>query len=91
MKKEPINNYLVFSFYNPFQNAPRPAQLLGILDLLIEGKKEIDLFVPKINFDYHEHYRTKLYNLDQININQIEWRSGLERLIARLLSKYFLI
>lgn len=75
-------NILIISFFNPIENAPRPAQLLGILDIL-DDKFNVDLITTKNKSNLRDSIKYELYDLSKISIHEISDRG----LFAKICSK----
>lgn len=78
-------NILIISFFNPIENAPRPAQLLGILDVL-DDKFNVDLITSKNRFNLKDSLKYKLYNLSKISIHEVSNKSIFARICFKIIS-----
>jgi hypothetical protein len=76
---------LVLSFFNPIENAPRPAQLLGILDIL-EDNCEVDIITKKLSINLKESIKYDLYKLHKYNIYELTGKSIFSRVINKILT-----
>lgn len=85
------NDILILSYYSPFENAPRPAQLLGILNLLNNENCNIDLITTKQPGDYCKHFRYDLYNLKNITIQEIDYESTFSRIVNKFFTTFLSI
>jgi len=83
-------NILIISFYNPLDNAPRPAQLLGIVDLLIKNNHTIDLITTTSNISIKDHFRFHLYNLDKIKYFEIKQNTYLKIITCKIINQLHL-
>ena len=78
-------NILIISFFNPIENAPRPAQLLGILDIL-DDKFNVDLITTKNKSSLKDSLKYKLYDLSKISIHEISDRGIFARFSSKIIN-----
>ena len=82
-------NILIISFFNPIENAPRPAQLLGILDIM-DDKFNVDLITKKNKINLKDSLKYDLYDLSKIAVYEISGSSILAKLFSKIIN-YFRI